>query len=825
MMKTRSKKRGDIMRWRAWLGTSFFRKSLLLVLCISSIPTAAVGAASYVIGKTHIEQEVKRTQDVLLKNGTDRIDGLLSHLELNVTQWALDPRFRQRIDRWDLQTSYNEIQTLYKALTVMRNTYPFIEQIQVHLPGPAALITDMDGIVYLRDPAQRSAYDALYEGTRSLRWANDLPRPGRPDETSIALAQRLPGGEKDAYGSLVVHIHPEKLATFADELRAGDDALAFLLRDDGLPMFDESAVPSELTPLFETVRARVTAQDGRFGSFVLRGDGTDYSVSYGRLDRLGSVWTYVTAVPLDNLTAPVVTVSRLLLAISGCTLLFAALLSWFASARLSRPVRNLVNWIVAASSPAASGVGFAAAAGAMDSPAGTGASAPSSIASATGAAGDGESRNFADSADVADEFTLIRSRWDQVRSESRSVRETLERSMPLLREGFLLQMMQGHYYSLTEEQLRKRMESLRWDVAARKFSLIYVRVGDPAELEGRFRDDDTQLVTFAAANVMRDVAAGWDDPVEFVNFQDLSVAALVFAPAGRLPDAQRKRLRDLAAALLGALNEVLRLEATVLVGETTPRLGDVPRMLEEAKYAIRLKEARRRNAVVRLDELTDARRNGSGWYPFRTEKELLEAVRVGHPAEIRGLLDRFFSELEEKGANELDVREGSLQLLGSIRHAMLESGAGSQQLFDRTLFGEVQHVREPSRLSKWMMDNVIEPFLRERELQKEHVYREAVEAVCALVRERYMEELSLESCAERVGVSPFTLSRTFKRIKGVNFVDYLTSVRLAKAKELLVDTDLKVNEIAERVGYQPSYLIRVFKKTEGVTPGQYRERL
>lgn len=46
---------------------------------------------------------------------------------------------------------------------------------------------------------------------------------------------------------------------------------------------------------------------------------------------------------------------------------------------------------------------------------------------------------------------------------------------------------------------------------------------------------------------------------------------------------------------------------------------------------------------------------------------------------------------------------------------------------------------------------------------------------------------------------------------------------MEKAKELLRDTDLKVNEIAAEVGYQPSYLIRVFKKNTGVTPGQYRE--
>jgi len=46
-----------------------------------------------------------------------------------------------------------------------------------------------------------------------------------------------------------------------------------------------------------------------------------------------------------------------------------------------------------------------------------------------------------------------------------------------------------------------------------------------------------------------------------------------------------------------------------------------------------------------------------------------------------------------------------------------------------------------------------------------------------------------------------------------------------KAKKLLVESDLKVNEIAEQIGYQPSYFIRLFRKYENMTPGQYRDRM
>jgi len=55
------------------------------------------------------------------------------------------------------------------------------------------------------------------------------------------------------------------------------------------------------------------------------------------------------------------------------------------------------------------------------------------------------------------------------------------------------------------------------------------------------------------------------------------------------------------------------------------------------------------------------------------------------------------------------------------------------------------------------------------------------------------------------------------------FVDYLTKTRLDRAKELLVGSELKMQEIAVQVGYQPTYFNRIFKKMEGMTPKDFRE--
>ncbi|MNP42813.1 HTH-type transcriptional regulator YesS [compost metagenome] len=92
------------------------------------------------------------------------------------------------------------------------------------------------------------------------------------------------------------------------------------------------------------------------------------------------------------------------------------------------------------------------------------------------------------------------------------------------------------------------------------------------------------------------------------------------------------------------------------------------------------------------------------------------------------------------------------------------------------------------------------------------------------MHENYMrQDISLDNCAEYAGTNPYTLSKAFKLYIGKNFIDYLTELRIEKAKVLICDTALKICDIAERVGYQNGYFNRIFKRLEGITPRNYRE--
>ena len=89
----------------------------------------------------------------------------------------------------------------------------------------------------------------------------------------------------------------------------------------------------------------------------------------------------------------------------------------------------------------------------------------------------------------------------------------------------------------------------------------------------------------------------------------------------------------------------------------------------------------------------------------------------------------------------------------------------------------------------------------------------------------YTEKLSLDALANRFYISKYHMSREFKKSFGITMGNYLTSLRITKAKEMLRFSDLQIETIARNCGIEDnSYFNKVFQKAEGVTAREYRRK-
>ncbi len=107
----------------------------------------------------------------------------------------------------------------------------------------------------------------------------------------------------------------------------------------------------------------------------------------------------------------------------------------------------------------------------------------------------------------------------------------------------------------------------------------------------------------------------------------------------------------------------------------------------------------------------------------------------------------------------------------------------------------------------------------ETDEQEEHT----ILGIVRYMQEHLTEEISLNVLAEEFHLSASYISQLFKNEIGVNFLAYLTNIRMEQAKKLLLSTPLSIAEVSERSGYGDYRVFtKAFKKSEGVTPSQYR---
>ncbi len=105
------------------------------------------------------------------------------------------------------------------------------------------------------------------------------------------------------------------------------------------------------------------------------------------------------------------------------------------------------------------------------------------------------------------------------------------------------------------------------------------------------------------------------------------------------------------------------------------------------------------------------------------------------------------------------------------------------------------------------------------------VGEESVEQVIRLIDDRYEEDLSLESLAKTVYLSPYHLHHLFKRSTGNTPADYLQQRRIEVATQLLAKEDCPIALIAERVGFRSAaHFATVFRKVTGIQPSAYRQQ-
>ena len=141
--------------------------------------------------------------------------------------------------------------------------------------------------------------------------------------------------------------------------------------------------------------------------------------------------------------------------------------------------------------------------------------------------------------------------------------------------------------------------------------------------------------------------------------------------------------------------------------------------------------------------------------------------------------------------------------------------------------GVKEYLLKPATISD------VKELLRKLTMEEEHKgeqgennrmqeYSAATKEMVSVIEENYGMRLGLDSFADKFRLTPEYLSNLFAKETGMTFSNYLKKVRIEKAKELILTTDMKIYEVACSVGYpDQKYFSKVFKEYTGVSAKQY----
>ena len=237
------------------------------------------------------------------------------------------------------------------------------------------------------------------------------------------------------------------------------------------------------------------------------------------------------------------------------------------------------------------------------------------------------------------------------------------------------------------------------------------------------------------------------------------------------------------------------------------------------------------------DDANDAQRIRDRYSVFLPSRDSFVLSRMEHlrslmdngdQREIEKCITELVNRLYIENSTQLDIfKARSIQLIDLLGKIIIDQGQDASEILAdiSDLLRHLDVMRSADTLCIWMKDTVIQ--LSVIAVQRYHiVYRDAVSKTIQFLRANWSKKISLASIAEATYLSKAYLCTIFKQEMGMSILEYLTRLRVEKAKELLSVGGASLTEIAEQCCFfDQSYFSKVFRKYTGYTPKRWREHV
>ncbi len=398
----------------------------------------------------------------------------------------------------------------------------------------------------------------------------------------------------------------------------------------------------------------------------------------------------------------------------------------------------------------------------------------------------------------------------QKRSEYLQIKEKMENVMPIIENDFVHSLM---FRDFTAEDLENYKNLLGLD--AEYGCMIALVFGGAKNLKDVVGGDElTQRQYLRVRELTKETFSCVIGPV-------MSNKIPVFLPLekNRIEYQERVGMIDVGRGLVRRLRQAAGMPFRIGIGSVRG-FHECMESYEDALKALVSSSA----SVAHADDLPIQCRYDEE-YPIDLERELFDRLKNGSREDCERVAARYFDwMLDNYEETDMSVRLKTLEFVLFAEAEAYFSGGMTYHFSEREYYlPMIMNAGSNSELKSWFVTKFGEACRNMHSRREEHEKQLAVRAK-EYIQENFSRDLSLDEVSRHFDLSPYYFSKLFKKETGINFVEYVTELRISKAKGMLAKSGCSIKEICAAVGYSdPNYFSRIFKKSTGVTPTEYKE--
>ncbi|MDF2922804.1 MAG: hypothetical protein K0R57_1718 [Paenibacillaceae bacterium] len=398
----------------------------------------------------------------------------------------------------------------------------------------------------------------------------------------------------------------------------------------------------------------------------------------------------------------------------------------------------------------------------------------------------------------------------------------LTQSMPLLREKFLMSLIQDGV--MQTKGLQERMEFLNLKLPPDSlYIVLLVTIDDSVEVLSGRSERDKQLLSYSILNIVQELTDLHLQGYAFENRNGEYVSILI---QDEHAEERESVLFTLSEEIRDNLSRWLKISVTIGIGEQVRSIAGLPVSYKHAREAADQKWYLGKNRIITIDSLDTGEESLNRFDTEQTER-LRSALKAGDRERLAEELDAILLPLSRNRKNGFKYsRYVAMQLIPLSGRVLLDLNILTKEwdVKEKNALDQLNQLETMTELMQFVASYLGEICVWVQE-KRSGRSSNVIERIRTFIEERYADNLTIADIAGYVYLSQTYVSLLFRQETGETIYEYLMKVRIEKAKELLRDPRTKFYEVCNAVGYtDPSYFSKLFKKITGLTPSAYRDQ-